>query len=61
VPDLIVNDAVIVDPKVTDEFNRTHFAQMIGYLAVTGHKLAMLLNFKHADLRWRRVALTRSA
>jgi GxxExxY protein len=31
VPDLIVNDAVIVDPKVVACFTETHVAQMIGY------------------------------
>jgi hypothetical protein len=28
---------------------------MTGYLAITKLRLALLLNFKHADLRWRRV------
>lgn len=55
VPDLIVNEVVIVDPKVVEEFSQTHLAQMIGYLAVTELKLAILLNFKFSDLRWKRV------
>ncbi len=55
IPDLIVNDAVIVDPKVASEFNDTHIAQMLGYLAITGLDLAILLNFKHAKLEWKRV------
>jgi GxxExxY protein len=50
VPDLIVNDTVIVDPKVVTAFNETHIAQMIGYLAITGLQLALLLNFKEAKL-----------
>lgn len=28
---------------------------MIGYLTITSLRLAILLNFKHADLRWKRV------
>lgn len=55
VPDLLVDGCVIVDPKVVNEFNDTHLAQMIGYLAITDFKLAILLNFKHADLRYKRV------
>jgi GxxExxY protein len=55
VPDLIVDYAVIADPKVVSEFNDTHIAQMIGYLAITDLQLALLLNFKHKDLRWKRV------
>ena len=55
VPDLIVDDAVVVDPKVVEDFAPTHVAQMIGYLAITKLRVALLLNFKHADLRWKRV------
>jgi len=55
IPDLLVDGLVIVDPKVVSEFNETHVAQMIGYLAITNLKLALLLNFKHKDLRWKRV------
>ena len=55
VPDLIVDDAVIADPKVAVEFSDTHIAQMIGYLNITTLPVALLLNFKHSDLRWKRV------
>jgi len=55
IPDLLINGLVLVDPKVVEEFNSTHLAQMTGYLAVTKLRLALLLNFKHGDLRWKRV------
>jgi GxxExxY protein len=55
VPDLIVDDAVIADPKVATDFNETHVAQMIGYLNITALQVALLLNFKHSDLRWKRL------
>jgi len=55
VPDLLVDGSVIVDPKVVSEFNDTHLTEMMGYLAITGFKLASLINFKHADLRFKRV------
>ena len=55
IPDLLVEGVVVLDPKVVSDFNDTHLAQMIGYLAITGFKLAILLNFKYADLRYRRV------
>ena len=51
IPDLIVNDTVIVDPKVVSAFNETHIAQMLGYLNITGLKTALLLNFKFAKLQ----------
>jgi len=58
VPDLIVDEAVIVDPKVVTAFTETHIAQMIGYLAISGLHLALLLNFKEAKLQWKRVVRT---
>ena len=54
-PDLIVDDTVIVDPKVVSSFNDAHVAQMVGYLTITGLELALLLNFKNARLEWKRV------
>ncbi len=55
VPDLIVDESVIVDPKVVSVFSETHVAQMLGYLNITGLDLALLLNFKNARLDWKRV------
>ncbi len=55
IPDLIVDDLVIADPKVVTAFHETHIAQMIGYLNITGLKLALPLNFKNARLEWKRI------
>ena len=55
IPDLIVEEAVVADPKIVKEFNETHVSQMLGYLNVTGLEVALLLNFKHASLQWKRV------
>ena len=55
IPDLIVDGKVVVDPKVASTFCDLHVAQMIGYLAITGLPLALLLNFKNAKLDWKRV------
>ncbi|EDY21635.1 conserved hypothetical protein [Chthoniobacter flavus Ellin428] len=57
IPDLIVENAVIADPKVTTAFNEAHVAQMLGYLNATGLEVALLLNFKHASLEWKRVVV----
>ena len=55
VPDMIVDSKVVVDAKVASAFNDTHVAQMLGYLSITGLEVALLLNFKEATLRWKRV------
>ncbi len=55
IPDLIIDDLLIVDPKVASAFNDSHIAQMLGYLNITSLDLALLLNFKYARLQWKRV------
>ena len=55
IPDLIVDESVIVDTKVVSSFNESHIAQMLGYLNITGLKLALLINFKFAKLQWKRI------
>jgi GxxExxY protein len=60
VPDLIVDEAVIADPKVVTAFTDTHLAQMLGYLNITGLNVALLLNFKNAKLDWKRVVRGRA-
>lgn len=61
VPDMIVDNLVIVDPKVVLAFNENHMAQMTGYLAISKLQLAMLLNFKLSKLQWKRVVRSESA
>jgi len=55
VPDLLVDGKVVVDAKVVTAFNESHVAQIIGYLAITGMDLGLLINFKNAKLEWKRV------
>ena len=55
IPDMIVDKLVVVDPKVVTVFNENHVAQMLGYLAITGLDLALLLNFKHSKVGWKRI------
>ena len=55
IPDLIVDELIIVDPKVVAAFSDNHMAQMLGYLNITNLDLALLLNFKNAKLEWKRV------
>jgi GxxExxY protein len=55
IPDLIVDDAVIVDTKVVSAFNENHLAQMIGYLTIARLEVGLLVNFQKAKLEWKRV------
>lgn len=60
IPDILVNEKIIVDPKVVVAFSDDHLAQMLGYLAITDLELALLLNFRFAKLQWKRVIRSRS-
>lgn len=55
IPDLIVGEAIVVDAKCVTAFDDTHIAQIIGYLSITGFRLGLLINFKHARLQWKRI------
>src|SRR4029077_12111679 len=61
IPDILVDEKVIVDPKVVQAFTDDHIAQMLVYLAISELELALLLNFKFAKLSWKRVVRSRSA
>jgi GxxExxY protein len=57
IPDLIVDDKIVVDPKVFTIFTDNHTAQMLGYLNITGLEVAPLLNFKEWKLKWKRFVM----
>ena len=58
VPDLIVNDEVVVDTKTIDRIGDHELGQMLNYLRITGLPLGLIINFKRARLDWKRVVLT---
>lgn len=54
IADFIVDEKIIVEIKAVSHFANEHQAQALNYLAATGYKLAILLNFgekKVAQLR----------
>jgi GxxExxY protein len=55
VPDVIVDNAIIVGPNVVSCFTETHVARMMRYLNVTRPEPVFLLNFKNARLEWKRI------
>lgn len=54
IPDLIVENSVVVDTKVAETFNDSHASQILGYLKITNLQVGLLLNFKHASLTFKR-------
>lgn len=57
IPDLLVFDAIIVDPKVIDKITDHERGQMLNYLRITKKRVGLIVNFKHARLEWERLVL----
>lgn len=55
--DLVVERRVIVETKVVRSLEKTHEAQCINYLRVSGLKVCLLLNFARPRLEYRRFVL----
>ena len=55
VPDLIVYDKIVVDTKTVERITENERGKMLNYLKITGLKVGLIINFKHAKLEWLRV------
>jgi GxxExxY protein len=55
VADIVVADQLIVELKCVDQFSSVHMAQCINYLKASGIRLALLINFQHAKVKWKRI------
>jgi GxxExxY protein len=53
--DLVVDKRLVVEIKAVSKFNASHQAQAMHYLAATGLRLALLLNFGTGSLEHRRI------
>ena len=58
VPDLVVQQQLIVDTKTIDRITDHERRQMLNYLRITTLPVGIILNFKHARLEWERLILT---
>jgi len=55
IPDFIVDNRVIVEIKALPGLDDSHVAQIIGYLAVSGCEVGLLINFGQRSLEWKRI------
>ena len=53
--DLVVDDCLLVEIKCVEQFSNEHLAQCINYLKASGLHLALLINFRHPKVEWRRI------
>ena len=53
--DLVVEQQLIVEVKCVESFATEHLAQCINYLKASGLHLAVLVNFQHPRVQWKRI------
>ncbi len=57
IPDLIVENKVIVEAKTVESIIDEYRGQLINYLRISGIKVGLIINFKHPKLQWERIIL----
>lgn len=57
IPDLEVENRLIVEIKTVDRIVDEHMGQVLNYLRITGHEAGVPLNFKHPKLEWKKIVL----
>jgi GxxExxY protein len=53
--DFVVLDKIIIEIKSTDSLHEKHISQCLNYLHVSGHRLAILVNFNKTSLEYKRI------
>ena len=57
IPDLHIENRLIVEIKTVDKIVDVHVGQVLNYLRITGSEVGLLLNFKYPKLDWKKVVL----
>lgn len=53
--DFVVLDKIIIEIKSTDSIHEKHISQCLNYLHVSGHRLAIAVNFNKTSLEYKRI------
>jgi len=55
IPDLIAFGIIVIEAKTVASIGDSERGQMMNYLKITGHRLGIIINFRHPKLEWERV------
>jgi GxxExxY protein len=55
--DFVVLDSIVLELKSVSQLTRSHFAQVINYLAVSDLPFGLLVNFNEDSLKYKRFVL----
>ena len=53
--DILVDNKLVLELKCVQTLTDEHLAQTLNYLKGTGHSVALLINFQHPKVEWRRI------
>lgn len=53
--DVVVEEQLIVELKCVDRLGNEHLAQCLNYLKATQRHIALLVNFQHPRVEWKRI------
>jgi len=57
IPDLIVDNRIIVDTKTVESIIDEHRGTILNYLRITNLQVGLIINYKHPKLEWERLVL----
>ncbi len=57
VADFVLYNSIVLEVKSATVIAEAHAAQALSYLAVSGLKLALVINFGERSLNWKRIVL----
>lgn len=60
IPDLTVEDRVIIETKTVESITDEHRGQVLNYLKITSLPVGVIFNFKHPKLQWERIVLEKN-
>ena len=53
--DILVEGKLLIELKCVDSLSNEHIAQTLNYLKATDRYIALLVNFKHPKVEWKRI------
>jgi GxxExxY protein len=53
--DILVEGKLLIELKCLDSLRNEQIAQTLNYLKATDHRIALLVNFKHPRVEWKRI------
>lgn len=59
IPDITIDQAIIVEAKSVDQIGKNEIAQILNYLRISRIEIGLIVNFKNPKMEWKRVVKER--